>query len=206
MLAAGDTVLGVFLPAGATRLTAYGVGAAGGITEELHAVPIRADLAPEQVNTSAVAGDLGVLDFGISSNEAYAVYLQDQNTQGKAELYSAELDSDQDTVPNATDNCPFVDNMGQTSVPFGQAVRAVSGTTFAWATAVDARYARGPLASVATLVTDASGTLTEASSFTDAEGPAAGAGFYYLFAVDCAGRSYQNTLGAEPGRDLAGLP
>lgn len=206
MLAAGDTISGAFLPAAATRLMAYGVGASGGVTEELHAAAIRGDLAPEQVNISAAAGSLGVLGYEISSTEVHAVYLQDQDTPGKAELYSAELDSDQDTVGNATDNCPFVDNIAQTGVPFGQTVRAADTSTFAWNDAVDVRYVRGPLASVATLLTDASGTLTETSSFTDVEVPVAGAGFFYLFAVDCDGRSYQTALGAEPGRDLAGLP
>ncbi len=206
MLAAGDTVSGAFLPDGPTRLIAYGVGPSGGITEELFAAPIRADLAPEQVNISAAAGSLGVLDYGITSTEIYAVYLQDQEMSGKAELYSAELDSDQDTVGNATDNCPFVDNVAQTNLPFGQTIRAVDATTFGWDNAADARYVRGPLASVATLATDASGTLTEASELIDAEDPAAGAGFFYLLALDCAARSYQTVLGAEPGRAIAGLP
>jgi len=206
MLAAGDTVSGVFIPDGATRLAAYGVGPSGGITEELYAAPIRADLAPEQVNISAAAGSLGVLDYGIPSTEIYAVYLQDQDTAGKDELYSAELDSDQDTSGNATDNCPFVDNVAQTDLVFGQTVRATDNTTFVWDNASDARYVRGPLASVATLATDASGTLIEAAALIDAQDPAAGAGFFYLFGLDCAARSYQTALGAEPGRDLAGLP
>jgi Tol biopolymer transport system component len=205
-LAVGDTVSGIFIPDWATRLAAYGVGPSGGVTEELFVAPIRADLAPEQVNASAASGSLGVLDYGISSTESYAVYLQDQETPGKAELYSAELDSDQDTVGNSTDNCPFVDNVAQTDLPFGQTVRAPDGTSFRWDNAADARYVRGPLASVATLVTDASGTLTDATSLIDAGSPAAGAGFFYLFALDCAGRSYQTALGAEPGRDIAGLP
>ena len=68
------------------------------------------------------------------------------------------------------------------------------------------RWVRGPLGGVATYATDASGTLPEASSLTDAAVPAAGAGFYYLVAPDCPGRSYQSTLGAEPGRDAAAFP
>jgi Tol biopolymer transport system component len=205
-LAEGDTVTGVFLPDSAVRLTAYGVGLNGGITEEIHAVPIRADLSAEQVNASAGAGSLGVLDFAIASDEVYLVYLQDQDTTGKAELYSVELDSDGDGIGNATDNCPFVDNVEQTGVPFGQTVRAADSTTFNWNSSADARYVRGPLASVATLAASVSGTLTEASSLIDVDQPTAGAGFFYLFAADCAGRSYQTVLGAEPGRDSAGLP
>jgi Tol biopolymer transport system component len=205
-LAAGDTVTGAYVPANASRLAAYGVGLDGGITEEVFAAPIRPDLAPEQVNVSAGAGSLGVLDFAITSTEIYAVYLQDQESLGKTELYSAELDSDGDSVGNATDNCPFVDNAAQGGVPFGQTVEAADDVTFVWNDAVEARYVRGPLASVGALATDSSGTLVGATSFTDLQSPAAGTGFFYLFAADCAGRSYQNGVGTEPGRDLAGLP
>jgi hypothetical protein len=204
--AAGDTVRGAFIPTSATRLMAYGVGATGGITETIFAAPIRADLAPEQANTAAGAGSVGVLDFAVTADESYVVYLQDQGTAGKAELYRHALDSDQDTVANAADNCPFFDNIAQDGVVFGQAVRASDSSTFVWDSAVDVRYVRGPLASVASLVTDDSGTLIEADSFTDTTTPAAGSGHYYLFAVDCAGRSYQTALGAEGGRDTAGLP
>ena len=36
--------------------------------------------------------------YEITSDEHYGVYLQDQDTDGKPELYSVELDSDADTV------------------------------------------------------------------------------------------------------------
>ena len=50
------------------------------------------------------------------------------------------------------------------------------------------------------------GTLPDALSYTDGALPSLSAGWYYLFAVDCAGRSYQTTAGAEPSRDAGALP
>ena len=85
-------------------------------------------------------------------------------------------------------------------------VTAVSNTTFAWADSTEVRFVRGPLAMVGSYATDDSGTLSDATSHTDETTPAPGAGLYYLFAPDCAGRSYQTAVGAEPGRDLAALP
>jgi len=204
--AAGDTVHGAFLPLSATRLMAYGVGEIGGITDTLFAAPIRGDLAPEQVNLTAGAGSAGALDYAITSDEARVVYLQDQDTTGRAELYRYELDSDQDTVVNATDNCPYLSNISQTGVIFGQTVRASAAATFEWESALDTRYIRGALESVAALTANDSGTLLDAASFTDTTLPSSGSGYYYLFTVDCSGRSYQTELGAETGRDSAGFP
>ncbi len=206
LLAAGQTVHSAFLPSPTARLLAYGVGStsAGAATPRIHAVPVRRDLAPEALNT--VAGTLGVLDYAIATGETRAVYLQDQDTSGKPELYSRDLDSDADTVINVSDNCPFVANLGQGSVIFGQTVLATTKTRFEWSSAADVRYVRGPLASVGTYGTNASGTLADALSFTDATSPSSGTGSYYLFAPDCPGRSYQSSVGAEPGRDTATLP
>lgn len=205
--APGHTLFNAFLPPSAARLMAYGVGAtAGGLTEEVYAAAIRADLPLEQINLSAAAGSLGVQDYQISADEAYGVYLQDQDTAGKVELFSKELDSDADTVINADDNCPFVVNPLQDPLIFGQTVLPVSSTTFAWGTPVDVRFVRGPLDRVDVLATDDSGTLPDALSYSDSSVPSLNAGWYYVFAVDCAGRSYQTTLGAEPNRDLAPLP
>ncbi len=206
-LAPGDSLFNAFLPPSATRLMAYGVGAAvGGVTEKAHAAAMRADLPLEQINVTAAAGSLGVQDYQIGSDEAYGVYLQDQDTAGKPELFSREFDSDADTVINAADNCPFVANLAQGPLIFGQTVFPVSSTTFAWATPSDVRFVRGPLDMVDVLATNDSGTLPGAVSYSDPATPSSGAGSYYLFALDCAGRSYQTTVGAEPGRDLAPLP
>jgi hypothetical protein len=51
-----------------------------------------------------------------------------------------------------------------------------------------------------------SGTLIDAASYADSGTPSSGAGWYYLFAPDCSGRSYQTAPGAQPGRDLATFP
>jgi len=206
-LATGNSVHSAFLPRVATRLLAYGVGATGGsVTPRIYAVPIRRDLAPEAINVPAGAGALGVLDYEIGFGERHGVWLQDQDTLGKPELYSRDLDSDADTVINATDNCPFVANLGQGSVVLGQTVRATSKTRFEWSVAADVRFVRGALAQVSTYATNASGTLADALGYTDPATPGPGAGSYYLFAPDCAGRSYQSTLGAEPARDAAAFP
>jgi hypothetical protein len=206
-LGSGETILNAFVPSKATRLMAYGIGlSSAGVTKRLEVVPIRRDLAPEQVNVTAVSGADGVQGYEVSADETYAVYLQDQETSGRAELYSHELDSDGDSTVNAVDNCPFAANPGQAAVVFGQTVLAVDETTFAWSTPAEARYVRGPLAGVDVLATDDSGVLADATSYADAAIPGAGAGYYYLFALDCAGRSYQSAPGAEPGRDLAALP
>jgi hypothetical protein len=204
-LVSGQSVQSAFLPAQGARLMAFGVGATGSaVTPRIFAVPIRRDLAPESLNPAV--GTLGVLDYAIAAGEKRAVYLQDQDTSGKPELYSRDLDSDADTVINVADNCPFVANLAQGAVVFGQSVLATTKTRFDWSTAADVRYVRGPLASLSTYVTNLSGTLSDAVSFTDATVPASGTGSYYLFAPDCTGRSYQSTLGKEPGRDAAAFP
>lgn len=205
--APGDTLFNAFLPLSPARLMAYGTGASSGaVTEDAYAVAIRGDLPLEQINITAAAGSLGLQDYQITSDEAYGVYLQDQDTAGKPELFSRQLDSDADTVINAADNCPFIANPAQVPLIFGQTVLSVSNTTFAWTTPADVRFVRGPLERVDVLTVDATGTLPGATSYSDSGVPPLGAGRYYLFAPDCAGRSYQTTLGAEPNRDLAGLP
>jgi Tol biopolymer transport system component len=205
-LSAGDRLFNAFLPSQAKRLVAYGAGPSSGtVTRKVVSAAVRADLPVEQVNVTAT-GTAGVLGYEITSNENYAVYLQDQDTSGKPELYSRELDSDADMVINAADNCPFVANPAQGSMVFPGTVTAVNQTTFTWGTALDARFVRVPIPSSPPYTANLSGTLTEASGFVDAGVPAAGTAWYYLFAPDCPGRSYQTVLGAEPGRDLAAFP
>ncbi len=206
-LAAGETLRNAFLPFHATRLIGYGVGpTTSGATQRIFAVPTRRDLAPEPINVPAGSTAQGVLGYEIDASERFAVYLQDQDTTGKPELFSRELDSDQDTLINAADNCPFVANLAQGRVIFGQTVRATGKTRFEWPVATDVRFVRGPLQQVRVLATDASGRLSDTRSYTDATVPGSAAGFYYLFAPDCAGRSYQSALGAEPARDAAAFP
>jgi len=203
----GNTLFNAFLPASARTLLAYGVGpSAGTVTHRIYAAPIAANLAPEQINVTAATGATGVLGYEISSDENHGVYLQDQDTLGKPELYSKQLDSDADGVINASDNCRFVANGSQGPVAFGPTVVAASKTTFSFGGPVDARYVRGPLSNVSVMGWNVSGTLLDVVSHTDAAMPGAGAGLYYLFAPDCAARSYQTTPGAQPWRDTAGFP
>lgn len=205
-LAAGDQLMNAFLPSGVKRMAAYGAGPSSGTTtRKVVSAPLRADLPVEQVNPTAT-GTSGVLGYEISADEKYAVYLQDQDTSGKPELYSHELDSDADGVINAADNCSYIPNAGQGSVIFPATVTALNNTTFNWGLRLDTRFVRGPLRQQPPYTTNLSGTLLEATGYVDAAVPALGTGWYYLFAVDCPGRSYQSTPGAEPGRDLAAFP
>jgi len=206
-LPAGQVLFDSFLPYAARRLMAYGFGpSTDTATRTIVSGPIRSDLPVEQINVTSGAAAIGVLGYEISSDERYGIYLQDQDTAGKPELYSRELDSDADTVINAADNCPFIANPTQQPVVFPATVLALSTTTFSWSTPLDVRFVRGPLSSVRTYGIDRSGTLVEATGYTDTSAPAGGAGFWYLFAPDCPGRSYQTVLGAEPARDLAAFP
>ena len=206
-LTSGDTVFSAFLPAHADRLMAYGVGPdTDTVTRKVYVGAIRGDLPREQINVTAAAGALGAVSFELTSNESHAVYVQDQDTSGKLELYSAALDSDADAVANFSDNCPFVSNAQQDPVTFGRTVFATDSTTFAWGAPAEVRFARGPLEMVSSLVTNDSGALHDQSSYTDPDSPLASSGFFYLFATDCPGRSYQTAPGEEPQRDLADLP
>jgi len=204
LLSTDESVLDAFLPLTATRLLAYGVGASSAtVTEQAWIAATRSDLPPQQINSTAGAGSFGVLGYEISSSEDYGVYLQDQDTAGKPELYSVGLDSDGDGVANPADNCPFSSNTGQAGVVFAQTVFATGPTSFGWSEPAEVRFARGPLDGVATLVIDSAGSGADAVSFEDPASPLPDAGFYYVFAPDCAGRSYQTSLGAEPARDAA---
>jgi Tol biopolymer transport system component len=202
-VAVGDLIFNAFVPSAATRLMAWGIGGtSGGITQTVHVGPVRSDLDPEQVNTSAAAGTLGVQGYEISADEGYAVYLQDQNTPGKVELFSRALDSDGDAIANASDNCKYVSNPSQESIVFGQTVLATSGTTFGWTDPADVRFVRGPLAGLAAPVADQFGSLVWTTSFSDTDQPSgSGAGFYYLFGLDCPAGSYETVPGAEPSRN-----
>ena len=206
-VANGDAVFSAYLPTSGTRLMAYGVGPDGGtVTDEVNAVPIRGDLPPQQLNVTAGVNAVGVLGYEITSDEHYGVYLQDQDTDGKPELYSAALDSDADTVVNGLDNCAYVANGTQDPAVFEPTVVATDETGFTWTGPADLRFVKGPLNGVDVYATVDSGTLSDAASYADTDTPPSGVGWYYLFAPDCSARSYQTALGAQPGRDLAAFP
>jgi hypothetical protein len=112
-------------------------------------------------------------------------------------------DVDGDGVLNACDNCPDYANPAQGAVVFSERILATTDDTFAWASPADVMFVRGDLASVGSYVTDDTGVLLGATSFTDSTVPAAGAGKYYLvrLAGNCTVGSWQSALGVEPGRD-----
>ena len=206
-LASGETLFHAFVPSSASRLMAFGVGlTADGTASRIYAGPVRTDLPSEQVNATAASGALGALMYEIDAAESRIVYLQDELSLGKPELFSRALDSDADGVVNAQDSCPFVENPTQSAVLFLQTVLAESQDRFVWGSLSELRWARGTLAEVGSYLPDVSGTLVDATSLVDDATPAVGAGFYYLFAPDCPGRSYQTTPGAEPARDAGALP
>ena len=118
---------------------------------------------------------------------------------------SAFWDVDGDLALNACDNCPDLGNPGQGPVVFGGSLVATSATTFSWSMPSDVKFVRGDLGSVSSYPVDLVGDLSRATTLTDPDSPAAGAGFYYLLrpAGTCRVGSWQTVLGAEPGRDAA---
>ena len=124
---------------------------------------------------------------------------------GTSALHSRQLDLDADGTPDETDNCRMRANPGQQAVTFDQEVTAADKTVFSWEVTADVRHVRGPLESVSGYATDQSGSLFDVVAYVDADLPAAGAGFYYLFRTggSCAASSWQTSLGDEPARDVA---
>jgi len=206
-LATGETLFHAFVPRSDARLMAFGLGmTVEGTASRVFAGPVRTDLSSEQVNATAAIGALGALMYEIDSAENHVVYLQDELTMGKPELFSRALDSDADGILNPQDNCSFVANPAQSAVLFTETVLAESSDRFSWGGVMEVRWARGSLATVGSYITDASGTLVDANALTDDTIPGSGAGFFYLFAPDCPGRSYQTSPGAQTARDAATLP
>ena len=92
-------------------------------------------------------------------------------------------------------------------VPFGQTIQASANkTAIVWPNSVAFRAVRGPFVSSADIGAYsvsflATGTGT---SVSDPATPATGTGYWYLVKRGgCIPSSWQSTLGAEPGRDLA---
>ncbi len=88
-------------------------------------------------------------------------------------------------------------------VVFGEEIHAATRDTFGWVTAADVTFVRGELSTVGDYGINDSGSLSGATSLTDAVLPSEGKGFYYLlrFAGSCGVGSWQSVLGAEPARD-----
>jgi len=114
-------------------------------------------------------------------------------------------DVDADGVLNACDNCPDHANPGQGRVVFGQTLMAAGANTFSWSTPADVKFVRGDLAVMSGYTVDLSGDLSGATSLTDSTVPPPGSGFFNLvrLAGSCRAGSWQSSMGAEPGRDLA---
>jgi hypothetical protein len=99
-------------------------------------------------------------------------------------------------------------NLGAgTPVVFGQTVVAdANKTTFRWPASVSYRSVRGSFGSSADIGAYAVNriALGSGTSIVDASTPNAGSGFWYLVKPGgCTPTSWQSTLGAQPGRDLA---
>jgi 5-methylthioadenosine/S-adenosylhomocysteine deaminase len=118
---------------------------------------------------------------------------------------STYWDVDADGVLNACDNCPDLPNPGQDPVVFSQTLVATGVDTFTWGAPTDVKFVRGNLASMSTYLVDLTGTLSKATTLTDATVPTTGSGFFYLVrpAGSCSVGSWQSSAGAEPGRDAA---
>ncbi len=80
---------------------------------------------------------------------------------------------------------------------------ADNSQTFSWPVAADVVFVKGNLANVSTYTVDLVDSVALTNDLTDSSTPASGSGFYYLVRPDCLVGSWQTSLGAEPGRDLA---
>jgi len=109
-----------------------------------------------------------------------------------------------DGVPPLSDSEIFIITV-TAGVPevFGQPVLASDANTFAWAVPADVIYVRGSLDAVGAYTFDTMQPLTGATSLEGMSTPAPGAGLYYLVRADLPLASWQTSLGAEPGWDLA---
>ena len=115
----------------------------------------------------------------------------------------AQEDADSDAVGDVCDNCIYGPNPAQGPAIFGQNVVAENSQTFSWPVAADVVFVKGNLADVSSYVVDLVDSVALTTQLTDSSVPVSGAGFYYLVRPDCAVGSWQTSLGAEPGRDLA---
>ncbi len=110
-------------------------------------------------------------------------------------------DSDGDGICDGQDNCPNYANPGQGPV-FAQPILWPSKNQFCWANPAAIHGVVGPLAGVSTYAVNNqyndNGTCHIAP-----EMPLPAQGRYYVVEPACPAGSYQTTLGAEPGRDVA---
>ena len=119
------------------------------------------------------------------------------------DLNPSQDDADSDTVGDVCDNCIYGPNPKQGPAIFGQDVVAENSQTFSWPVDADVRFVKGDLANVSSYEVDLLDSLALTDNLTDSSVPAPGTGFYYLVRPDCSVGSWQTSLGAEPERDLA---
>jgi hypothetical protein len=112
-------------------------------------------------------------------------------------------DADADAHGDVCDSCIHGPNPQQGAAPLGQTILALDEATFGWPDPADALWVRGHLALVAAYDVAEQGSLDLATTLVHGLVPPVGAGFFYLLRPDCPVGSWQNTPGAEPGRDLA---
>jgi hypothetical protein len=116
---------------------------------------------------------------------------------------TGQEDADNDTVGDACDNCIYGPNPAQGVAIFGQQIQALDSETFSWDEPAEIVYATGDLALVDSYTVDLVQALPIGTSFMDPSIPATSQGFFYLVKPDCGVGSWQTSLGAEPGRDVA---
>ena len=106
------------------------------------------------------------------------------------------------------DVCVDYYDPNQGPVVFGQDVTTPDVNTIAWPNPADVAWVKGHLSDVSTYGVTSGGALSWATFLsTYGDVPAPDTGYYYLFrlAGNCTETSWQDSIGAEPGRDAAPL-
>lgn len=110
-----------------------------------------------------------------------------------AGCFTGCLDTDIDGVCNFGDNCPLTPNPDQGApAPFGETVVALETNSFGWIAPTNASWVVGDLDAVGAYGWFAQDTASGTTSIAAPETPAAGDGYYWLLAPDCAVGSWSS--------------
>ena len=156
--------------------------------------------------------NLGCIDAGTDTDDRDAAVCADTDSDGCEDCLAGSfdptadgLDTDVDGICDLGDNCPEGFNPAQGPAVFPQTFLATGSDVFSWDDPTDIEFVRGDLAGVTSYSTNDGEGLAAISSLTDETVPTQGSGFYYLVKLggSCTVGSWQSSVGAEPGRDLA---